>query len=96
MTHPKASLPALLAQLPRPPSADWPEGEPFVDAMRHGTMSLEIFAPRGTDHQGPHTQDDSTSSPPALRASIMLAPSPRSPPATRSSSQPATRTVSSI
>jgi mannose-6-phosphate isomerase-like protein (cupin superfamily) len=58
MTHPKASLPALLAQLPRPSSADWPDGEPFIDAMRHGTMSLEIFAPRGDDHQSPHTQDE--------------------------------------
>jgi mannose-6-phosphate isomerase-like protein (cupin superfamily) len=54
----KASLPALLAQLPRPASADWPEGEPFIDALRHGTMSLEIFAPRGTDRQSPHEQDE--------------------------------------
>jgi mannose-6-phosphate isomerase-like protein (cupin superfamily) len=53
-----ASLPALLARLPRPASVDWPEGEPFIDAMRHGTMSLEIFAPRGADHQTPHEQDE--------------------------------------
>jgi mannose-6-phosphate isomerase-like protein (cupin superfamily) len=53
-----ASLPALLARLPRPASVDWPDGEPFIDAMRHGTMSLEIFAPRGADHQTPHEQDE--------------------------------------
>jgi mannose-6-phosphate isomerase-like protein (cupin superfamily) len=54
----KASLPALLAQLPRPASSAWPEGEPFVDAIRHGSMSLEVFAPRGEDRQHPHTQDE--------------------------------------
>ncbi|HTI00278.1 MAG TPA: cupin domain-containing protein [Acidisoma sp.] len=54
----KASLPALLAQLPRAPSAVWPEGEPFVDAIRHGSMSVEVFAPRGQDRQSPHTQDE--------------------------------------
>ncbi len=54
----RASLQSLLLQLPRPASADWPEGEPFVDALRHGTMSLEIFAPRGIDRQSPHEQDE--------------------------------------
>lgn len=54
----KASLPALLARLPGPPDAVWPEGVPFTDAMRHGSMSVEIFAPRGTDRQTPHEQDE--------------------------------------
>lgn len=54
----KASLPTLLARLPRPASAAWPEGEPFIDALRHGSMSVEIFAPRGEDRQGPHAQDE--------------------------------------
>ncbi len=54
----KASLPALLAQLPRPGSAVWPEGEPFIDALRHGSMSVEVFAPRGSDRQTPHEQDE--------------------------------------
>jgi mannose-6-phosphate isomerase-like protein (cupin superfamily) len=59
MTLPaKASLPALLTQLPRPASAEWPAGEPFIEAMRRGTMSLEIFAPRGTDQQTAHAQDE--------------------------------------
>jgi mannose-6-phosphate isomerase-like protein (cupin superfamily) len=58
MHHSNASMFALLAQLPRAPSPDWPEGEPFVDALRHGSMSLELFAPRGTDRQSPHEQDE--------------------------------------
>lgn len=54
----KASLPALLARLPGPPDAVWPEGVPFAEAIRHGSMSVEVFAPRGTDRQSPHAQDE--------------------------------------
>ena len=54
----RASLSAHLARLPGPPDAIWPEGVPFADAFRHGSMSVEIFAPRGTDRQSPHTQDE--------------------------------------
>ncbi|HEX3982510.1 MAG TPA: cupin domain-containing protein [Acidisoma sp.] len=54
----KASLPALLARLPGMSTGTWPDGEPFLDALRHGSMSVEIFAPRGTDRQGPHEQDE--------------------------------------
>ncbi len=53
-----ASLAALLGQLPRPASKDWPTGEPFVEALRHGSMSVEVFAPRGADRQTPHEQDE--------------------------------------
>lgn len=31
---------------------------PFVEALRHGTMSVELFAPRGADTQMPHDQDE--------------------------------------
>jgi mannose-6-phosphate isomerase-like protein (cupin superfamily) len=58
ITPAKASIAEYLARLPRPASARWPDGEPFTEAMRHGTMLLEIFAPRGTDHQTPHEQDE--------------------------------------
>lgn len=54
----KVSLADLLAKLPKPAAADWPDGVPFERAMAHGTMSLELFAPRGTDHQRPHDQDE--------------------------------------
>ena len=54
----KISLGPLLASLPRAGSDKWPGGEPFADALAHGTMSVEVFAPRGKDAQEPHTQDE--------------------------------------
>lgn len=54
----KASLDALLGTVPQPGSAQWPEGIPFARAMAHGTMSVEVFAPLGVDHQQPHDQDE--------------------------------------
>ena len=54
----KASLGDLLARLPGPRTEKWPDGEPFVTAFGHGTMSVEVFAPRGIDNQQPHRQDE--------------------------------------
>ena len=54
----KASIAATLARLPGPPSARYPQGAPFVTVMAGGTMSVEVFAPRGVDLQTPHTQDE--------------------------------------
>ena len=54
----KASLGDLLAQLPGARTKKWPEGEPFTSAFGHGTMSVEVFAPRGDDNQQPHDQDE--------------------------------------
>jgi mannose-6-phosphate isomerase-like protein (cupin superfamily) len=31
---------------------------PFAELFRHGTLSVEIFAPRGVDTQTPHRQDE--------------------------------------
>lgn len=36
--------------------ADAPE--PFVTAIRHGSMRVELFAPIGQDTQKPHKQDE--------------------------------------
>ncbi|MCB1984118.1 MAG: cupin domain-containing protein [Nitrosomonas sp.] len=33
-------------------------GEPFVEALRHGSMSVELYAPKDTDVQTPHDQDE--------------------------------------
>ena len=41
-----------LARLPGP------EGERFVELFRHGTLSVELYAPRDTDPQSPHTRDE--------------------------------------
>ena len=54
----KATIAEYLAALPGPVSERWPEGERFVTAMAHGTMSVELYAPRGSDTQTPHAQDE--------------------------------------
>ena len=33
-------------------------GERFASVLTHGTLSVEIYAPRGTDPQKPHTRDE--------------------------------------
>jgi mannose-6-phosphate isomerase-like protein (cupin superfamily) len=48
----------LLHRLPGPRSAKWPDGERFVEAFRHGTLVLELYAPRGHDPQTPHDRDE--------------------------------------
>ena len=52
--EPGAILP-LAQALARVPAAT---GEPFAELLRHGTMSVEIFAPVGLDTQQPHAQDE--------------------------------------
>jgi mannose-6-phosphate isomerase-like protein (cupin superfamily) len=48
----------LLARLPGKVTAKWPEGERFARAFAHGTMSVELYAPVGTDPQSSHSQDE--------------------------------------
>ena len=43
---------AAIAHLPGP------KGERFVELFRHGSLSVELYAPRGVDPQGPHTRDE--------------------------------------
>jgi mannose-6-phosphate isomerase-like protein (cupin superfamily) len=44
--------------------ADWlaklpgPNGERWVVAFEHGTLAVELYAPRGTDPQQPHSRDE--------------------------------------
>jgi mannose-6-phosphate isomerase-like protein (cupin superfamily) len=54
----KATASELLAQLPGEVTAQWPEGVRSVIGLHHGTMSVKLFAPRGTDRQAPHVQDE--------------------------------------
>jgi mannose-6-phosphate isomerase-like protein (cupin superfamily) len=35
-----------------------PNGERFAELFRHGSLSIEIYAPRGRDPQSPHTLDE--------------------------------------
>lgn len=52
----------LLAGLPGPASADYPHGQPFVQALSHGSLRVELFVPAtsrlGRDIQSPHPQDE--------------------------------------
>jgi mannose-6-phosphate isomerase-like protein (cupin superfamily) len=41
-----------LARLPGP------AGERYVELFLHGTLSVELYAPRGHDPQTPHTRDE--------------------------------------
>ncbi|HKR60436.1 MAG TPA: cupin domain-containing protein [Pyrinomonadaceae bacterium] len=35
-----------------------PEGKRFATVFEHGSLAVEIYAPRGTDPQQPHTRDE--------------------------------------
>jgi mannose-6-phosphate isomerase-like protein (cupin superfamily) len=35
-----------------------PDGERFATVFRHGTLEVEVYAPRGSDPQTPHTRDE--------------------------------------
>ena len=35
-----------------------PDGQRFAELFKHGTSSLEIYSPVGTDSQNPHTRDE--------------------------------------
>lgn len=48
----RVSLAEGLARLPGP------SGERYASVIEHGTLTVEIYAPRGTDAQLPHTRDE--------------------------------------
>jgi mannose-6-phosphate isomerase-like protein (cupin superfamily) len=58
----KADFLQHIQALPQPPDGNYPHGTPFVAAMSHGSMRVELFAPAasglGRDIQQPHTQDE--------------------------------------
>ena len=54
----RASAASLLQRLPGSVSNKWPQGERFAAALSHGSMSVELYAPRGNDPQTPHAQDE--------------------------------------
>jgi mannose-6-phosphate isomerase-like protein (cupin superfamily) len=41
-----------LARLPTP------DGKRFVTVLAHGSLTVEVYAPRGSDPQQPHTRDE--------------------------------------
>lgn len=54
----RISLRAVQQRLPLPATAEWPDGVWDIEAFAHGSMSLLLFTPRGTDYQTPHEQDE--------------------------------------
>jgi mannose-6-phosphate isomerase-like protein (cupin superfamily) len=54
----KVSINQALARLPAAPTSTYPNGAPFAVMMAGGTMSVEVFAPKGADLQQPHVQDE--------------------------------------
>ena len=48
----------FLAKLPLPADEKWKDGVHFTTAFRLGNVSLEFFAPRGTDYQTVHEEDE--------------------------------------
>ena len=52
MPEHRLTLTDALARLPGP------QGERYVELFQHGTLSVELYAPRGRDPQDPHTRDE--------------------------------------
>ncbi|HEX8493161.1 MAG TPA: cupin domain-containing protein [Pyrinomonadaceae bacterium] len=50
-TH-RVTLSDALSRLPGP------EGKRFAEVFQHGSLQVEIYAPRGRDPQTPHTRDE--------------------------------------
>jgi mannose-6-phosphate isomerase-like protein (cupin superfamily) len=48
----------LKAGLPLPATNRWPEGVWDIEAFKHGSMSVVLFAPQGRDYQDSHEQDE--------------------------------------
>lgn len=58
-TDPMSSGPGRVLGLAHASSRLDAEGERrFVECLRHGSMSVELFRPRGVDEQQPHEQDE--------------------------------------
>jgi mannose-6-phosphate isomerase-like protein (cupin superfamily) len=57
-----SDLHRLLAQLPGPVDDQYPNGQPFLTALAHGSMRVELFVPAasglGRDVQQPHAHDE--------------------------------------
>jgi len=56
MTTPKACQKITLSEgLNRLPG---PQGERFISLLEHGSLVVELYAPRGNDPQTPHSRDE--------------------------------------
>jgi mannose-6-phosphate isomerase-like protein (cupin superfamily) len=56
--HARYTLEDVCALLPAAATDSWPDGVWDHEVWRDGTVSISLFAPRGTDHQSVHEQDE--------------------------------------
>ena len=54
----KFTIEEFLSKLPLPADEKWKDGVPFTTAFKQGNLSLEFFAPRDTDYQTFHEEDE--------------------------------------
>ncbi len=54
----KVSLSEAQAKLPLPATPTWPLGVWDTEVIAHGSMTVSLFAPKETDFQTPHDQDE--------------------------------------
>lgn len=54
----KATVDDAMGKLPFPANEKWKLGVWDVEVMRHGSMNVQLFAPKGQDFQTPHEQDE--------------------------------------
>lgn len=54
----KFSFADMIAMLPMPPNEKWPDGVWDIEPLKKGNATLVFFAPRGTDHQTFHEDDE--------------------------------------
>ncbi len=54
----KFTVEEFLSKLPLPSNEKWKDGVSFTTAFSKGNFQIELFAPRGTDYQTPHEQDE--------------------------------------
>jgi mannose-6-phosphate isomerase-like protein (cupin superfamily) len=54
----QTNLADALAKLPLAATAKWPHGVFDVEVMKHGTMSVIVYAPKVEDLQTSHDQDE--------------------------------------
>lgn len=47
-----------LGALPLPPTAAWPDGVFDREVFARHNVTVSVFAPAGTDRQGPHARDE--------------------------------------
>jgi mannose-6-phosphate isomerase-like protein (cupin superfamily) len=54
----KFTVEEVLARLPLTENEKWKEGVWDVEPFKKGDVTLVFFAPRGTDYQTPHDEDE--------------------------------------